>query len=255
MRCVVCFAFLVLVALPLVSPGQAPAPGWGDLKGQVLFGGPAIPAQAPIAVPNAAGIPCVAKNPPVTEEYVVDTKTKGVKWVFVALVDPDNPRAALPVNPAVQKALPKTVSFDQPCCTFEPHVLGVVAGQNVEVKNSAAFPHNAKIDGGNSNPNDNILVPPNKSAIVPGQWKASASAVPVTCGIHPWMKMWIRVYPHPYFAVTDDTGNWEIKDAPAGNWNLVIWHEGEGWGPGGKTGVPVTVVAGKMTSVGVSKIK
>jgi hypothetical protein len=146
------------------------------------------------------------------------------------------------------------VSFDQPCCAFEPHVLGVVDGQIVEVKNSAPFPHNVNVFGGAVNPKLNETVPPGKSLDIEG-WKASTTPVPVQCVIHPWMKMYIRVFPHPYFAVTDAQGNWEIKDAPAGKWNLVVWHEGQGWGPGGKAGTPVVIAANMVTNAGVTKVK
>jgi hypothetical protein len=253
LRLLACLGFLALVVVPTLSPGQAPAQAWGDIKGQILFGGQKVPPPVPLGGAALAGIACAAKNPPMSEEYVVD-KNGGVKWVLVALVHPDNPNKVIPVHPKVAGAVPKSVSFDQPCCAFEPHVLGVIQGQTVEAKNGAAFAHNVKVDGGDFNPNLNQLVPPAKSVNIAG-WKAHTSTVPVSCTIHPWMKMSIRVYSHPYFTVTDDKGNWEIKNAPAGKWNLVIWHEGQGYGPGGKPGTPIEVVADKMTDLGVSKVK
>ena len=47
----------------------------------------------------------------------------------------------------------------------------------------------------------------------------------VTCDIHPWMKAWWMVLDHPYFAVTDAKGNFEIKNAPAGTQKVVVWQE------------------------------
>ena len=49
-----------------------------------------------------------------------------------------------------------------------------------------------------------------------------------TCGIHSWMKGYVGVYHHPYFAVTDADGNFTIKNAPAGKYRLMAWHE-QGW--------------------------
>ena len=46
--------------------------------------------------------------------------------------------------------------------------------------------------------------------------------ITVSCTIHPWMRAWIRVFDHPYYAVTDDNGHFEIKDAPAGEYRLVV---------------------------------
>ena len=53
------------------------------------------------------------------------------------------------------------------------------------------------------------------------------SRVPVafSCSIHPWMAGRVRVFEQPYFAITDANGDFEIKDAPAGKYNLVYWHE------------------------------
>jgi hypothetical protein len=47
--------------------------------------------------------------------------------------------------------------------------------------------------------------------------------------IHDWMRGYVRVFDHPYFAVTDANGRFEIKDAPAGNWRLVVWQESVGF--------------------------
>jgi hypothetical protein len=64
------------------------------------------------------------------------------------------------------------------------------------------------------------------------------------------MKAWVRVFDHPYFAITDGDGKFEIKNAPAGDFRLVIWHEGVGWVKGGKTGTPITIKAGGDTDLG-----
>ena len=70
--------------------------------------------------------------------------------------------------------------------------------------------------------------------------------------IHPWMKGWIRVFDHPYFAVTDENGAFEIKDAPAGNLRLMVWHGSAGWKDGakGRNGDPVQIQAGSAVDLG-----
>jgi len=45
------------------------------------------------------------------------------------------------------------------------------------------------------------------------------------CSIHPWMSGYVRVFEHPYYAVTDDDGKFEIKNAPVGKFRIVFWHE------------------------------
>jgi hypothetical protein len=61
------------------------------------------------------------------------------------------------------------------------------------------------------------------------------------------MKMHIRVFDHPYFAVTDEQGNFEIRNAPAGEYRLVVWHETNGWVVGDKRGMPIRIEPGKTT--------
>lgn len=245
-RIIPLLGLLTLIAAPTLSSGQGADGQWGTIKGTIILDG-AIPERPVIKVTGQDEAECLKKGKIFGEEYVVDKETKGVKYVFVGLVDPKAINAAIPIHPDVAKNLPKKVVFDQPCCMFEPRVLGVAKGQIVEAKNSATIPHNVKIDGGDFNPNLNQIIPAGKSVEVDG-WKGVNRIVPISCTIHPWMNGYVRVHPNPYFAVTDAKGNWEIKNAPAGNWNLVTWHEGRGFGPGGKMGVPVTIAGGKVTT-------
>ncbi len=69
------------------------------------------------------------------------------------------------------------------------------------------------------------------------------------------MRAWVRVYDHPYHAVTDADGKFELKNAPAGKYNLVIWHEGVGWVNGGKLGKPITIKADGETDAGKFAVK
>jgi uncharacterized protein (DUF2141 family) len=49
--------------------------------------------------------------------------------------------------------------------------------------------------------------------------------VPVQCNQHPWMRAYIGVLEHPYFAVTKTDGSYEIKNLPPGDYTLVAVHE------------------------------
>ncbi len=211
---------------------------WGTVKGQVVFVGD-VPTRAPVKVDKDKEA-CEAHGQLVDEKpYVVDKDTKGVRWAVVWLVDPDNPRAALPIKPELKDVNPKKVSIDQPTCQFEPHVLALRQGQDLEIKNSASISHNTKLDGGGQNADFNEIIPPKSHKDV-SDFKASSTPIKVACTIHGWMGGYIRVFNHPYFAVTDEKGNFEIKDAPAGKWNLVVWQETKG-DVNGKTGQPITI--------------
>jgi Polysaccharide lyase family 4, domain II len=74
----------------------------------------------------------------------------------------------------------------------------------------------------------------------------------VSCSIHFWMKAYVRVFDHPYFAITDADGAFTIKQAAAGNCRLVIWHEGIGWkgGASGKNGEKITIKADETEDLG-----
>ena len=65
-------------------------------------------------------------------------------------------------------------------------------------------------------------------------------AIPVKCNIHPWMRGYIAVFKHPFFAVTGKDGSFELKDLPPGNYTVTVWH--------GKLGTQtqqITVAAGQ----------
>jgi hypothetical protein len=251
-------AVTLLALLALAAPVSAES--WGTIKGQVVFDG-AVPERAKLNVDKDQAACMPDGKPLLSEKLVVDEKTKGVKWVMVWLVDPNDPKAAIPIHPDLKALKQKEVFLDQPCCMFEPHVLGMREGQVLVAKNSASIPHNVKIDSIDPNPSLNQLIPPKGQLKVDG-WKALPTLSPslVGCSIHMWMNAYIRVFPHPYYAVTDEKGNFEIKNAPAGNYNLVIWQEDKGWvvqqeGKSGRLGIPITIKADATTDLGQYKLK
>jgi len=48
----------------------------------------------------------------------------------------------------------------------------------------------------------------------------------VKCDAHSWMRAYVYVSEHPYVAITDASGNFEIKDLPPGKYTIRFWHEG-----------------------------
>ena len=144
-------------------------------------------------------------------------RTKGVKNVLVYLNKPTS------VSDDAKKAYAATpIMFDQIKCVFEPHVLGIMAGSPITLKSSDPVNHNvnAKLKSSAFN---QLLAPQSKTQFTP----TGAERTPgeVTCDIHPWMKAWWMVFDHPYFAVTDAKGYFEIKNAPAGTQKVVVWQE------------------------------
>jgi hypothetical protein len=131
-------------------------------------------------------------------------------------------------------------------------------GQTLLVKNSAQIAHNVNIIGGARGPNVNQIVP-GKGKFELKDIVARPIPMQVKCDIHPWMGGKIAVLKNPYFAVTDEDGKFEIKDAPAGTYRLVMWHESKGWvigdtEPSGK-GKEITIKDGEATDLGKIPLK
>jgi hypothetical protein len=149
------------------------------------------------------------------------------------------------------------VEIDQPCCRFIPHVVLMQEGQELVIKNSSSAPHNARFDASDSGIPFNQIVPKDEKVAVKGL-KPERLPVQITCSIHSWMEARLQIFAHPYFAVTDDDGTFEIKDAPAtaGKLRLFAWHESVGFhgGAAGRYGRPVAV-KGPTTDLGAIKLE
>ena len=218
---------------------QTPA-GYGTLKGQIIL--PAAPPAANIDVTTDKAH-CLAKGPLTSNKVVVDPKTKGLKNVIVWLrPDTEDRRERFPadrIKPELATTPPTTHVVDQPCCQFIPRVLAVRAGDVIEFRNNAPVAHNIHYNGPNQEFNT-TLQPGNKK--LTAMIEPNNSITGFKCDIHPWMAGVLRVFDNPYYAITDDKGNFEIKDAPVGKWRLVIWHEdGFHKGRDGILGTPVEV--------------
>jgi plastocyanin len=115
------------------------------------------------------------------------------------------------------------VVLDQSGCKYHPHVLGVMAGQTVQIKNDDQTTHNI-----HPTPKDNRewneSQPPSSPAIEKN-FAREEVMLPVKCNQHPWMKMYISVVKNPFYAVTDKSGNYEIKGLPPGDYTIAFVHE------------------------------
>jgi plastocyanin len=115
------------------------------------------------------------------------------------------------------------VVLDQKGCQYHPHVLGVMAGQTVQIKNDDPTTHNI-----HPTPKDNRewneSQPPSSPALEKN-FAREEIMLPVKCNQHPWMKMYVNVVKSPFFAVTDKSGKYEIKGLPPGDYTLAFVHE------------------------------
>ena len=116
--------------------------------------------------------------------------------------------------------------MDQKGLLFSPHVMAVQQGTTVEFLNSDNVQHNVfwSAIGKDKTAGHNMGTWPK------GEKRPYAfdkpGVVPLLCNVHPEMGGYVVVSPTPYFAETDDAGNYTIKDVPDGSYNVVVWHEG-----------------------------
>jgi len=116
----------------------------------------------------------------------------------------------------------KKVTLDQNGCEYHPHVLAFSAGTPVEILNPDGILHNVHSYSKVNSP-FNMAQPKFKKTL---QVKIDKpEAVQVKCDVHGWMSGWLVATENPYFAVTDDSGNFKLTDVPAGTYTVEVWHE------------------------------
>jgi len=133
------------------------------------------------------------------------------------------------------------IEIDQKGCQFNPHVQIVPVGSRLTMLNTDKVNHNVHIfssinDAINRMQGKHRRRMPLKSVTKP------EGPVSVKCDIHGWMSAWIAYVPHPYFAVTNEKGEFTLENVPAGTYKLGYWHET--CGTNNKTPDLVTVTAG-----------
>lgn len=121
-----------------------------------------------------------------------------------------------------KKMEPQTVKLDQKDCEYKPHVLAFPAGSTVEIQNPDGILHNIH-SYSKVNSAFNIAQPKFKKTIT--QKIDKPEVINVKCDVHGWMSGWLFSAENPYFAVTDNSGNFKLTDVPAGTYNVEVWHE------------------------------
>src|SRR5213594_1534795 len=136
------------------------------------------------------------------------------------------------------KAKYQGVPTDEAGCRYHPHVLGILVGQKLAIKNSDGILHNIKAKGVKNRP-FNISQPTNMTS--ERTFSVPEVMVPLECNVHGWMHAWLGVLPHPFFAVSGADGSFSIKGLPPGTYTIEAWHEKYG------TQTATVTVAGSET--------
>lgn len=191
----------------------------GTITGKVLFDG-ATPPE-PKTIDMAADGACAARNPNAVAEDIV-VKNGAVGYVFVYLKDGQTTEGSKKIDSFKWDA-PAEARLDQSGCQYTPHMIAVQVGQKLNVTNSDPTTHNVNVQPKN---NDAFNTAQGQNAPpITATFKRAEVLIPVKCNQHPWMKAWIGVVKHPFFAVTKEDGTFEIKNVPPGTYTLEAWHE------------------------------
>jgi len=131
------------------------------------------------------------------------------------------------------------VIMNQRACHFEPHVFGLRVGQSLRIINGDPTHHNV-----HPTPKLNQEWNQTQAANAPPMVKTFPRAevmIPIKCNQHPWMRAYAGVMNHPYFAVSDGLGKFEIRGLPPGTYKVGVWHE-----IFGEQEMEITVVPGEI---------
>lgn len=220
-------AGLAVMAMSVSSVKADGAKGTAVVKGKVVFDGePPKPKGLP---PMNADKVCAQQHakPPVDQATVIYTKQgNAIPYVFVYMKEGVKDKYDPPKEPVV---------IDQKGCIYTPHVFGMIAGQQLNIKSSDETAHNIHAVP-KKNTEFNLAQP--KPGVIERKDKETfnkpETAIKIKCDVHGWMSSWCHVMTHPFFDVTKDhlentdeakRGTFEIKDLPAGDYTLEAWHE------------------------------
>lgn len=192
----------------VVDPSTA-----GSISGTVKLDGPP-PAFKPIDMSAEAA--CVQANPLAVVPPIVVTGPQGALANVVVFV-----KSGLGAYRFDIPALP--VALDQKGCMYDPRILAVMTGQPFEVHNEDQTIHNV-------HPMPRVNRPWNKSEPIgdppiEANFTKPELAIPIACNIHPWMRAYMFVFAHPYFAITRRTGAFTLKGIPPGTYTIEAWQE------------------------------
>jgi len=200
-------------AAPAVPSGEPIAPIAGALAGRVRFDGEA-PARRVVgnlsAQPGCNG----HASAPLSETVIVNDGRLVNAFVYVKR---GFEAASVPPPPA------ETVVLDQRGCIYTPHVLGMQVGQKLVVRNSDGTTHNVNRRA-KKNDSANLTQAVGAPELA---WQPAKDELGVTfsCDLHPWMRAYVCVSEHPWFAVSDARGEFAIRGLPPGEYTLEAWHE------------------------------
>jgi plastocyanin len=191
----------------------------GTVSGVITYTGAAPEAKK---IDTSADAACTSKQPNLmTEDWLVKDGKLANTYVYIK----DGTLADGKKIGDYSFATPTAAAtIDQNGCHYKPHVMGVMVNQPITITNSDPTTHNVHFTP-KSNPDWNQSQP-NGAGPLTHKLARAEVLVPVKCNQHPWMKSYVGVTKHPFFAVSAEDGSYTIKGVPPGKYTVVAWHEG-----------------------------
>jgi plastocyanin len=188
--------------------------GSAVIKGQILLEGEPPKLKAVKMKDDAFCLKAKAKPVPGLRVW----KDGTVPYVFVYIKKGIQGRYTPPSDPA---------KLNQKECMYRPHVFGMVAGQTLKITNSDPTSHNVHALP-KKNTEFNFIQPSQgmtKDLTGRDTFTKPEVMIRFKCDVHGWMEAYCGVLPHPFFDVTGKPGTFEIKELPAGEYEVEAWHE------------------------------
>lgn len=230
--CLLAVVLTVAVAIrnqPTNAAG-AQAANRGTIKGHVRLNGK-LPGNPVIRMGMDPMCSKINAGKRVIQETVLAALDGSLANVFVKL-EGSFPQTPAPTEP---------VKLDQQGCVYLPRVVGTRVGQTLQVHNSDELMHNVHSLSAKSN-TFNVSEP--KAGMMQQFKMKDEEMLQIKCDVHSWMTAYVGIVSHPYFAVSNTAGTFEIANVPAGTHKIQAWHER--YGPVTQT---VQVKAGATATV------
>ena len=212
---------LLCVVLFLVDPLQAAE--WGTLTGQFVYTGKASePVKLDISRDQEI---CGQFSDQIVDQSLVIGKNGGVRNIFIYLRESKLDDSQIHSS---YQDLPSSITVQNKGCIFQPHVAGLwVNKQQLLAVNEDLCAHGFQVKA-YRNSSLNQLLPPGEKMTHRFEY-GEKLPLRMSCSIHPWQEGWLVALNHPYFATSDETGTFSIRNLPVGDWEFQVWHETAGY--------------------------
>lgn len=210
------FMLAVLVLATVAAPTMAhEVEELGTLEGKVVFkGDPDKHKQRWIVIPEDAK--CTTQGRFLTENVVINLYTEPLtlRNVIVSIKEGPVDRS--------DRSLQRRQLMVTQNCRFSPHVVALLDGLSIDVRNDDTVPHNvhfmAKV-----NREHNFTIP--RKGMQMSVVMDAEDPIEIKSDFCPWMSAWLAVFDHPYFLITGEEGTFAFEGVPSGKYVLEAWHE------------------------------